>query len=368
MAVNRRILQQALANAGQIQQQAASGKGFDPRGGYGVLAAQLGTAAIGAFAQKRANDKLMEIEKQEQMAFGKALPQFAGLASQLSPETRQALILKQASAQIDSQFARPEFSTRDTAQGVVRINEATGEVIPLTTQTGETLQPFKKAETIVNVGGEEPAFRKKLEEGLGTKTAEVISKIRTDADNAVGVLTNLDTIEENLKNVGNTGVLDTAKIFLNNLGNQLGFDINLDETASLEKINAASKELSVPLVKQLGVNPTDRDAKIIEATVAGLGKSKQANFDLISLTRQIANKKLAHAKIVDNLRDEGREQEISRAIRQYDLNNPIKQPARAIEPPTLANGKLDVSKLRKGKLYIKNNQIFEFDGVKFIAK
>ena len=301
MAVDRKILQQALANAGQIQQRAVSGQGFDPRGGYGVLAAQLGTAAIGAFAEKRARDKLVEQDKQEQAAFGKALPQFAGLASQLSPETRQALILKQASSQIDSQFAKPKFSTRDTAQGVVRINEATGEVQPLMTQSGEPLKPFDKgAKVSVNVGGEEPAFRKKLEEGLGSGTAARIDKIRTDADNATGVLTNLQTIEENLQNVGNTGVLDTTKIFVNNLGNQLGLDINLDETASLEKINAASKQLSVPLVKQLGVNPTDRDAKIIEATVAGLGKSKQANFDLISLTRQIANKKLAHARIVED--------------------------------------------------------------------
>lgn len=53
MATNRELLQKELQRAGQITQSAVSGQGFDPRGGYGVLAAQLGTAAIGAFAQKK---------------------------------------------------------------------------------------------------------------------------------------------------------------------------------------------------------------------------------------------------------------------------------------------------------------------------
>ena len=57
MAINRELLQRELARAGQIRQAAASGEGFDPRGGYGVLAAQLGTAAIGAYIEKKARDK-----------------------------------------------------------------------------------------------------------------------------------------------------------------------------------------------------------------------------------------------------------------------------------------------------------------------
>lgn len=176
MAVDRKILQQALANAGQIQQQAASGQGFDPRGGYGVLAAQLGTAAIGAFAEKRARDKLVEQDKQEQAAFGKALPQFAGLASQLSPETRQALILKQASSQIDSQFATPtpqsplgkiqadvqggflsqdianqaiqkstrgETKTIETAEGLKLLDESTGQIRSLNVKTAKQAEAEK---------------------------------------------------------------------------------------------------------------------------------------------------------------------------------------------------------------------------------
>jgi len=367
MAVDRKLLEQALTQGQNISNRAVNGQGFDPRGGIPVALAQIATAGIGAFAQNRAKKQLAELEQQEQQAFATKFPQFAGLAAQTTPETRQAAIQAQLGGQIKQQFATPKFSTRDTAQGVVRINEATGEAQPITLG-GQPLQPAKKGGTVVNVGGEEPAFRKKLEEGQGTKTSDRIDKIRTDADSAIGVLTNLDTIEENLRNIETTGPLDAPKMFINNLGAQLGLDINLDETASLEQINAASKALSVPLVKQLGVNPTDRDAKIIEATVAGLGKSKQANMALLNVTRQIANKRLAHANIADNLREEGNERQLARKIREYDLNNPIKIPERALEAPILKNGKLDVSKLKKGKIYLKNGIEYEYDGVGFIQK
>ena len=371
MAVDRRILQQALQQAGQIQQGAASGQGFDPRGGYGVALAQIATAGIGAFAQNRARKQLAELEAKEQQQFAQAFPQFASIAPQTTAETRQAAIQAQLAGQIGSQFKAPDapkFQIKETSKGFVRIDPASGQVIPLTSGTGESLQPFSQPTTNITVGGEQPPFRKELEKKLGTDVAERISKIRTDADNAVGILSNLDTIEESLKNIKTTGPLDAPKIFINNLGAQLGLDIDLDETASLEKINAAAKQLSVPLVKQLGVNPTDRDAKIIEATVSGLGKSKQANIDIIDISRQIAKKKLAHARIAEDLRDRGEEKLIARKIREYDINNPIKQPQKAVEPPRLPDGKLDVSKLKRGTTYIRGNEIFEFDGIGFVKK
>jgi hypothetical protein len=103
--VDRRLLQQALQQGQQISAQAVSGRGFDPRGGVGVLAAQLATAGIGAFAQNRARKQLAEQEQQAQQAFSAQFPQFASLAGQLTPETRQALIAKQLGGQIAQQFA-----------------------------------------------------------------------------------------------------------------------------------------------------------------------------------------------------------------------------------------------------------------------
>lgn len=105
--VDRKLLQQALAQGQQISQAAATGQGFDPRGGVGVLAAQLATAGIGAFAQNKARKQLAELEQQQQAAFGQQFPQFAGLAGQTTPETRQAAIQAQLTGQIKRQFERP---------------------------------------------------------------------------------------------------------------------------------------------------------------------------------------------------------------------------------------------------------------------
>jgi len=106
--VDRRILQQALQQGQQISAQASSGQGFDPRGGVGVLAAQLATAGIGAYAQNKARKQLAELEQQQQQAFARANPELAGLAGQLSPEARENLALKKALFQVQNQFAKPE--------------------------------------------------------------------------------------------------------------------------------------------------------------------------------------------------------------------------------------------------------------------
>ena len=93
--VDRRLLQQALQQGQQISARAVSGEGFDPRGGIGVAVAQIATAGIGAFAQNRAKKQLAELDQKQQQDFATQFPQFANLAGQLSPETRQAAIQAQ---------------------------------------------------------------------------------------------------------------------------------------------------------------------------------------------------------------------------------------------------------------------------------
>lgn len=95
MATNRELLQKELQRAGQITQSAVSGQGFDPRGGYAVLAAQLGTAAIGAFAQKKAKDQLIANEAARKQKMGMLLEKrglSADLAESLSPASQDALL------------------------------------------------------------------------------------------------------------------------------------------------------------------------------------------------------------------------------------------------------------------------------------
>jgi len=138
--VDRKLLQQALQQAGQVQKSAIAGQGFDPGGGIGVAVAQIATAGIGAFAQNRAKKQLAELEQQEQAAFATQFPQFSGLAGQTTPETRQAAIQAQLSRQIKQQFEKPEkpkFSIQKTDQGLIRVDPQTGESFPITSSEGK---------------------------------------------------------------------------------------------------------------------------------------------------------------------------------------------------------------------------------------
>ena len=131
MAVKRNAMAQALAKPQTVQRiapvattsqysdpnaqlaygqglvnKAVSGQGFDPQGGWGVAAAQIATAGIGAWAQNRARKDIAEKEVASQQAFAQSYPEYANMASQLSPETRQAYTVAKMSQ--DLKAANPE--------------------------------------------------------------------------------------------------------------------------------------------------------------------------------------------------------------------------------------------------------------------
>jgi len=146
MTVNRKLLEQELARAGQIRQAATSGEGFDPRGGYGVLAAQLGTAAIGAFAEKKARDKLMQQEELRKQKMGAMLesqglsPDLAGL---MSPATQDAFVQQIVKSKLTPPVA-PKYDIRESEGGFVRIDPQTGTAEPIKTTQGEQLRSKSK--------------------------------------------------------------------------------------------------------------------------------------------------------------------------------------------------------------------------------
>jgi len=102
MAVNRKPLSQLLSEVqmGQdITNRAISGQGFDPQGGWGVAAAQIATAGIGAWAQNRARKEIAENEVAGQKQFADFLtnkgytPESASAAAAITtPEARSASI------------------------------------------------------------------------------------------------------------------------------------------------------------------------------------------------------------------------------------------------------------------------------------
>jgi hypothetical protein len=142
MAINRKLLEQELARAGQITQSAVSGEGFDPRGGYGVLAAQLGTAAIGAFAEKKARDKLMQQEELRKQKMGAVLEKQGlspDLADLMSPASQDALVQQIIKSELTTPAA-PKYDIREGEGGFVRIDPQTGTAEPIKTTQGEPLR------------------------------------------------------------------------------------------------------------------------------------------------------------------------------------------------------------------------------------
>lgn len=102
MAVNRKPLSQLLSEVQMgedITNRAISGQGFDPQGGWGVAAAQIATAGIGAWAQNRARKEIAEQEVAGQKQFADFLtnkgytPESAAAAAAITtPEARSASI------------------------------------------------------------------------------------------------------------------------------------------------------------------------------------------------------------------------------------------------------------------------------------
>jgi len=99
--------ERALLKGNEISKFAMDSSNFGSGQARGVgLAAQLATAGIGAWAQNRARKEIAEKEVASQQSFAQQFPQYADMASQLSPETRQAYIVAKLSA--DLKAANPE--------------------------------------------------------------------------------------------------------------------------------------------------------------------------------------------------------------------------------------------------------------------
>jgi len=102
------------ANFGQaLINKAVSGQGFDPQGGWGVAAAQIATAGIGAWAQNRARKDIAEKEVASQEAYGTFLKgkgytdeSIAAINASSTPESRNASI--QDFMKQDLKAANPE--------------------------------------------------------------------------------------------------------------------------------------------------------------------------------------------------------------------------------------------------------------------
>jgi len=123
--------------------------------------------------------------------------------------------------------------------------------------------------------------------------ADDYKKKRDLAADASAVLTNVDTLENLLNQGVNTGFGANLGLSLQRIGQSIiGEDYKVPDIAGREAFQAASTQLILPLVKQLGVNPTDKDLDFVRTGSAELGKSEAGNKLMLTALRLSANRRV----------------------------------------------------------------------------
>lgn len=313
--VDRRLLQQALQQAQGISAAAERGEGFDPRGGLPVLAAQLATAGIGAFAQNRARKQLAEQEQQAQQAFAAQFPQFAGLAGQLTPETRQAVIAKQLSGQIEQQFAPAPtpLSTIGKIESDVRAGLISEEAGRRAIEKATTTKPLVEVKT----GEVETEFQKARGKGKAGKLQEIFDS----GDRATAFDINLDQIEQALDQGAFIGPGATKVATLNEISASLGLPADLESAANTRKIQQRVGDLTLQATGKLKGAISEKELKLAERTVFDIGTSELATRKAIQTLRTLTSYDQRLADLAAGLESEGRfTTEFRKEKKEFDKN------------------------------------------------
>lgn len=287
MAINRKLLEQELARAGQITQSAVSGEGFDPRGGYGVLAAQLGTAAIGAFAEKKARDKLMQQEELRKQKMGAMLesqglsPDLAGL---MSPATQDAFVQQIVKSKLTTPAA-PKYDIREGEGGFVRIDPQTGIAEPINTTQGEQLRGEVKKPLVEVKTGELETEEKKQ---LGRVFAKKYESITEAGDQARRGLDTYETLKQAVSNPDAAqGAFANLRAGSKKVADLFGFEVKgLDDDAIIAAVgNKLALQLRNPKGEDGGLTgaTSDRDLKFLVAGVPNKNKTQSQNLALIEI-------------------------------------------------------------------------------------
>jgi len=121
------------------------------------------------------------------------------------------------------------------------------------------------------------------------------------AKDARVINTSLDTLENLLEEGVNTGFGSGFGLSLQRLGQAvIGEDYKVPQIAGKEAFQAETTKLILPLVKQLGVNPTDKDLDFVRTGAIELSKSEAGNKIMIAGLRLSQQRKLDEANF-DNV-------------------------------------------------------------------
>jgi hypothetical protein len=169
----------------------------------------------------------------------------------------------------DQRFKNPETDSYQFAQGLDNPEDYFGYL------------DRRKAQTNINTATN-PAAKASVEAyNAQAKAIREASDLAYSSDTQVSLMQDLLGSGALQTGAGQEAILQARRI-----ANTLGFDAG--ETAPGELFAALSAQIVIPLVKQLGVNPTDKDLQFIIEATASLGKSEAGNRLLLQ-TLQFSN-------------------------------------------------------------------------------
>ena len=119
-------------------------------------------------------------------------------------------------------------------------------------------------------------------------TVDRFEKLNALSDTSFTTLNKLEELEGYLEEGVRTGFGVETATNLQKIKQFFNKDYKVKEIAGVENFNAAATGLVLPLVKQLGVNPTDNDLVMTQKGATTLGKSVEGNRLLIK-TLKLSN-------------------------------------------------------------------------------
>ena len=153
---------------------------------------------------------------------------------------------------------------------------------------GEIKKPLREERLAEQLGISLEDYMKTYGKTLNPLVNEIklteYKKISEDADAGRNALNNLKVMQSILDDPDfKTGTLENAKMKVRAVFDSLGM-LNDENTLLLKEaqtFDALSNNSILPLVKMLGVNPTDRDLMFVQSAAPTLSKSKETNKLLI---------------------------------------------------------------------------------------
>lgn len=365
--------------------------GLAGRGFWG--AATLGATEVGRMNKRDEEEKIRQhLAQIGDVMGGEQIPQFLrpGQTSESytpqqfeTAKTQQLYHLGTPEASSFLAARQKQFEPQSPA-GKIQADVAAGRLTPemgakLLEKESTHAGPLVKVDT----GTTEGSFSKARGESIN----KFVDTVRNTSDMAVNALPALDQIENILNKGIVIGGADDTKIALGGVVRALGGDPTkiekLKDVNDLETVNGLTQNLVIPLAKQLGYNPTDTDAKRIQASTAGLGKGEAANRALIGFVRDAARNSLAVQDYIDQTLTTNDPKEISvldvrvnqlkkklfqESIKKLSEVKPTEKVVTSSEPLTNASPEIKAQSDRRGLPMGKEGDIISNGKQRFIAR